>query len=34
MLLIRPMLRANHWRKRKAHVFVFFIFLVSNLGAC
>jgi len=32
MLLIRPMLRANHWRKRKAHVFVFFIFLVSNLG--
>ena len=32
MLLIRPMLRANHWRKRRAHVFVFFIFLVSNLG--
>jgi Na+/H+ antiporter NhaD/arsenite permease-like protein len=32
MLLIRPMLRANHWRKHKAHVFVFFIFLVSNLG--
>ena len=32
MLLVRPMLRANQWRKRKAHVFVFFIFLVSNLG--
>ena len=32
MLLVRPMLRANHWRKHKAHVFVFFIFLVSNLG--
>ena len=32
MLLIRPMLRANGWRKHKAHVFVFFIFLVSNLG--
>jgi Na+/H+ antiporter NhaD/arsenite permease-like protein len=32
MLLIRPMLRANHWRKHNAHVFVFFIFLVSNLG--
>ena len=32
MLLIRPMLRANDWRKHKAHVFVFFIFLVSNLG--
>jgi Na+/H+ antiporter NhaD/arsenite permease-like protein len=32
MLLVRPLLRANHWRKHKAHVFVFFIFLVSNLG--
>jgi len=32
MLLVRPMLRANHWRKHKAHVFVFFIFLVSNMG--
>src|SRR5512139_3836863 len=32
MLLIRPVLRANHWRKHKAHVFVFFIFLVSNMG--
>ena len=32
MLLIRPMLRANGWRKHKAHVFVFFIFLVSNMG--
>jgi Na+/H+ antiporter NhaD/arsenite permease-like protein len=32
MLLVRPMLRANGWRKHKAHVFVFFIFLVSNLG--
>jgi Na+/H+ antiporter NhaD/arsenite permease-like protein len=32
MLLIRPMLRANHWRRHKAHVFVFFIFLVSNMG--
>jgi Na+/H+ antiporter NhaD/arsenite permease-like protein len=32
MLLIRPLLRANHWRKHKAHVFVFFIFMVSNLG--
>jgi Na+/H+ antiporter NhaD/arsenite permease-like protein len=32
MLLIRPMLRANAWRRHKAHVFVFFIFLVSNIG--
>ncbi|GAB5467035.1 MAG: sodium:proton antiporter [Rhodospirillales bacterium] len=32
MLLIRPMLRANAWRKHKVHVFVFFIFLVANVG--
>jgi Na+/H+ antiporter NhaD/arsenite permease-like protein len=32
MLLIRPMLRANAWRRNKAHVFVFFIFLVANVG--
>jgi len=24
----------EHWRKHKAHVFVFFIFLVSNMAAC
>ncbi len=32
MLLIRPMIRANAWRQRKTHVFVFFIFLVANVG--
>lgn len=32
MLLIRPMLRANANRERKTHVFVFFIFLVGNIG--
>ncbi|MCC7426816.1 MAG: sodium:proton antiporter [Alphaproteobacteria bacterium] len=32
MLLIRPVIRANAWRKRKTHTFVFFIFLVSNIG--
>ncbi len=32
MLLVRPLLRANAWRRRKAHVFVFFIFLVANIG--
>jgi len=32
MLLIRPMIRANDWRQRKVHVFVFFIFLVANVG--
>ncbi len=32
MVLIRPMLRANAFRQRKVHTFVFFIFLVSNIG--
>jgi Na+/H+ antiporter NhaD/arsenite permease-like protein len=34
MLLIRPMIRANSHRKKKAHIVVFFIFLVSNIGGC
>ena len=32
MLLIRPMIRANAYRKSKVHLIVFFIFLVSNIG--
>jgi Na+/H+ antiporter NhaD/arsenite permease-like protein len=32
MLLIRPLLRANSVRLRKAHVLVFFIFVVANGG--
>lgn len=32
MLLIRPLLRANDNRRHKAHVVVFFIFIVSNAG--
>jgi Na+/H+ antiporter NhaD/arsenite permease-like protein len=32
MVLIRPLIRANHHRKNKAHIFIFFIFLVSNVG--
>ena len=32
MVMIRPVLRANAWRKKRAHVVVFFIFLVSNIG--
>src|SRR5690606_34287526 len=32
VLLIRPLLRANAPRQRKAHVVVFFIFVVSNCG--
>jgi len=32
MLLIRPLLRANAHRRRAAHVVVFFIFTVANVG--
>ncbi len=32
MLLIRPLIRANDNRTHKAHVVVFFIFIVSNAG--
>ncbi|NER65470.1 sodium:proton antiporter [Pseudomonas sp. MAFF212427] len=32
MLLIRPLLRANDNRQHTAHVVVFFIFLVANVG--
>ena len=32
MLLIRPLLAANAWRRRKVHIVVFFIFLVANIG--
>ncbi len=32
MLLIRPLLKTNQERKHKAHIFIFFIFLVANIG--
>ncbi len=32
MLLIRPFLRANNYRKRRTFMVVFFIFLVANIG--
>lgn len=32
MLMIRPVIRANDDRRHNAHVIVFFIFLVSNIG--
>src|SRR5215207_1039964 len=32
MILIRPVIRANDDRRHNAHVVVFFIFLVSNIG--
>ena len=34
MLLVRPMIKMNSWRKRKRHIMVFFIFLISNMGGC
>lgn len=34
MLLIRPVIKANSWRKRKKQIFIFFIFLISNIGGC
>lgn len=32
MLLVRPLIRANDNRRHNTHVFVFFIFIVSNIG--
>ncbi|MDO4170085.1 MAG: sodium:proton antiporter [Lachnospiraceae bacterium] len=34
MLMVRPVIKMNSWRKRRAHIMVFFIFLVSNIGGC
>lgn len=34
MLMIRPIIRANAWREKKAYVVVFFIFMVANIGGC
>ena len=34
MLLIRPVLRTNSERKRIAHIPIFFIFIVCNIGGC
>lgn len=34
MLLLRPLLETNSERKRVAHIPIFFIFLVSNIGGC
>lgn len=32
VLLIHPLMRANAWRRHQAHIFIFFIFLVGNIG--
>lgn len=34
MLMIRPIIKMNAWRKRRRHIIIFFIFMVSNLGGC
>lgn len=34
MLMVRPIIKMNAWRKRKHHIMVFFIFLISNIGGC
>lgn len=34
MLMVRPVIKMNSWRKRKRHIMVFFIFLISNIGGC
>lgn len=32
MFLIRPLMRANAWRRSQQHIIIFFIFLVANIG--
>ena len=34
MLMARPVIKMNSWRKRKSHIMIFFIFMVSNMGGC
>lgn len=34
MLMVRPVIKMNSWRKHRTHIMVFFIFLVSNIGGC
>ncbi len=34
MLMIRPVIQMNSWRSRRAHIMIFFIFLISNIGGC
>ena len=34
MLMVRPMIKMNSWRKRKRHIMIFFIFLIGNIGGC
>lgn len=34
MLMIRPIVKMNSWRRRRRHIVIFFIFMVSNMGGC
>lgn len=34
MLMVRPVIKMNSWRRERAHIMIFFIFLVSNMGGC
>ncbi len=34
MLMVRPVIKMNSWRRNRTHIMVFFIFLVSNIGGC
>lgn len=34
MLMVRPVIKMNSWRRRKSHIMIFFIFLISNIGGC
>ena len=34
MLMVRPIIKMNAWRSRRAHIMIFFIFMVSNIGGC
>ena len=34
MLMVRPLIKINSWRKRKSQTMIFFIFLISNIGGC
>ena len=34
MLMLRPLIAANENRRYKVHTFIFFIFIVANIGGC
>ncbi|NLY87548.1 MAG: sodium:proton antiporter [Clostridiales bacterium] len=32
MLMVRPIIKMNSWRRNRSHIMIFFIFLISNMG--